>query len=246
MVARMHQPNIRLTTQQRAEAVRQWRRKHEWAKRLNPYKLLRKHPEMSVADAFEQLRDESDADLARVHERLRINADTTADEHDEHDEACEGTEGQQTGPSPAHRLYRTAYGRLEAYEQAQLRMLLDAAGAADVARALMDNPRRCANELLALTNRKPSVDLEHDWLDTLPADRTPRRHPSPVGAFLADLRAHEGKWRMWGRPDTRAMALTAAQELRARAGAGFHVALRVIDEDGHTAVFASWHPKERP
>lgn len=243
MVARMHQPNIRLTTQQRAEAVHQWRRKHEWAKRLNPYKLLRKHPEMSVADAFEQLRDESDIELMRLRERLHIGAGTTDDEHDE---ACEGAEETQTGPSPAHRLYRTAYGRLEAYEQAQLRMLLDAAGAADVARALMDNPRRCANDLLALTNRKPSVDLEHDWLDTLPADRTPRRHPSPVGAFLADLRAHEGKWRMWGRPDTRGMALTAAQELRARAGAGFHVAIRVIDEDGHTAVFASWHPKERP
>lgn len=203
MVARMHQPNIRLTTQQR---------------------------------------DESDIDLMRLRERLHIGADTTDDEHDE---ACEGAEETQTGPSPAHRLYRTAYGRLEAYEQAQLRMLLDAAGAADVARALMDNPRRCANELLALADRKP-VDLEHDWLDMLPADRTPRRHPSPVGAFLADLRAHEGKWRMWGRPDTRGMALTAAQELRARAGAGFHVALRVIDEDGHTAVFASWHPKERP
>ena len=242
MVARTYQPNIRLTTQQRAEAVHQWRRKHEWAKRLNPYKLLRKHPEMSVADAFEQLRDESDIELMRLRERLHIGAGTTDDGRDE---ACEGAEETQTGPSPAHHLYRTAYGRLEAYEQAQLRMLLDAAGAADVARALMDNPRRCANELLALADRKP-VDLEHDWLDMLPADRTPRRHPSPVGAFLADLRAHEGKWRMWGRPDTRGMALTAAQELRARAGAGFHVALRVIDEDGHTAVFASWHPKERP
>ncbi|WP_155802873.1 hypothetical protein [Bifidobacterium sp. AGR2158] len=238
MVARMCQPNIRLTTQQRADAVSTWRKKHAWAKRLNPYRLLRKHPEMSVADAFERLRDETDVELMRLRERLHA-----ADARNETPTAAEQTPETTKQPTP-HRLYRTAYGRLETWERAQLQTLLDDAGAADVAGALMDNPTRCADDLLALANRE-RTDLEHDWLDTLPADRPVNARPRPVGAFLASLRAHEGQWRMWGTPDTRAMALTAAQELRARAGSAFAIATRVVDEDGRCAVFASWHPKDK-
>lgn len=247
MVKRIHQPNIQLTTQQRTGAVSTWRATHEWAKRYNPYPLLRKHPDMSVAQAFKQLRDEDETHMAALRERLHITATPAAEAGAGADDAdaVATPAGRTDGERAWRRLYHTPYRRLDAHEQAQLRVLLDADGHGDVIQALADNPDRRAGDLIALTDR-PGMDLAHAWLDTLPADRPATAAPRPVGAYLAALRAHEGKWRMWGEPDTRAMALTAAQELRRRAGAAFTVRTRVIDEYGHAAVFASYQPKDRP
>ena len=209
-------PNIQMTRKQRCTAIANYRKRNKWASDYEPDQLLDANPGMSVQEAFEQLKAETEREQAIKEEHDRRNARHVAT-----------------------RLYGTRYSSLDEMERIQLRVLLENAGRRDVADALIDNISCSAQSMINhLDNGEQDRDPETDWLTILPIRVKPDTDTGHVGQFLADLRSHRRKWRMWGRYPTPSGADREAQMLRQQAGPGFDVHTVTYRADGTTGVFA--------
>ncbi|RSX44665.1 hypothetical protein [Bifidobacterium castoris] len=209
-------PNTQMTRRQRFTAVASFRKHHAWAVDYEPHTLLDHNPGMSVREAFEQLKAEAEREQRLQQEKERRDVQRTA-----------------------HRLYNTRYCALEEPERIQLRIFLENGGRKDIADALVDNVTCSAESIRKLIDEGEwDRDPEKDWLAILP----PRAQPEPtvggIGRFLADLRAHRRKWRMWGTFPTSEGAEHEARVLSQRAGLGFDIRTVTYQPDGTTGVFA--------
>lgn len=209
-------PNIQMTRRQRFTAVSNFRKRNEWAIEHDPHTLLDNNPGMSVREAFEQLKAEADREHELRKEKERLDTKRTV-----------------------RRLYETRYCALTDVERVQLRIFLENEGRKDIADALVDNVSCSADSIRRQIDKGEwDKDPETDWLTILPQRVQPDADTGGVGTFLADLRAHRRKWRMWGRFPEPQVADTEAAWLRQRAGLGFDIHTVTYKTDGTTGVFA--------
>ena len=206
-------PTRYMASRERYTVVAKFRADHPWAKDFNVQPLLKEHPDMSVREAFTQMREEDRK--RREDDKRRLRA-------------------------IKKRLFATPYRALEAHERTQLRVLLESAGREDVADALVDNPSYSADRVKQeIADGAWDKDVEHDWLDLLPHGfDTGKTSSTGVKRFLDSLREHRGQWRMWASLPEPELAYTAGQVLKARAGLGYDIRTKTYREDGTTGVFA--------
>lgn len=206
-------PTRYMASRERYTVVAKFRADHPWAKDFNVQPLLKEHPDMSVRDAFDRLREEDRK--RRAEERKRLRA---LQQH----------------------MFAEPYRALNEHERIQLRVLLESEGRGDVADALVDNPSYSADRIRdMIADGAWDKDMEHDWLPLLPCGvDVGKTHNTTLRRFLDSLREHRGQWRMWASLPEPELAYTAGQVLKARAGVGYDVKTKTYRADGTTGVFA--------